>query len=179
MGRNRLTVLVGSKNPTKVNAVKDAFFEVFPEQFFSIKGIKVESHVSDQPMSNEETFNGATNRVMNMENNDGDFYVGIEGGCLKFKKKLFAFAWVVVKNKKRIGYGKTSLFQLPNEIKKMVESGVELGHADDVFFNRENSKQKDGAVGLLTGGLIDRKKYYKEATIMALIPFMNKKIDFS
>ena len=100
MGRNGLTVLVGSKNPTKVNAVKDAFFEVFPEQFFSIKGIKVESHVSDQPMSNEETFNGATNRVMNMENNDGDFYVGIEGGCLKFKKKLFAFAWVIVKNKK-------------------------------------------------------------------------------
>ena len=86
---------------------------------------------------------------------------------------------MIVKNKKRIGYGKTSLFQLPNEIKKMVESGVELGHADDVFFNRENSKKKDGAVGLLTGGLIDRKKYYKEATIMALIPFMNKKIDFS
>ena len=38
-------------------------------------------------MTNEETFNGAKNRVMNMENNDGDFYVGIEGGCLKFKKK--------------------------------------------------------------------------------------------
>ena len=179
MGRNRLTVLVGSKNPTKVNAVKEAFFDVFPEQLFSIKGIKVESNVSDQPMTNEETFNGAKNRVVNMESNNGDFYVGIEGGCLKFKNKLFAFAWVIVKNKKSFGYGKTSLFQLPSEIKKLVESGVELGHADDMFFNRENSKQKDGAVGLLTRGLIDRTKYYREATIMALIPFMNKKIDFS
>jgi len=116
---------------------------------------------------------------MNIEGNIGDFCVGIEGGCLKFKNKLFAFAWVVIKNKKSVGYGKTSLFQLPNEIQKLVESGVELGHADDIFFNRENSKQKDGAVGLLTSGLIDRTKYYKEATIMALIPFINKKIDFS
>ena len=179
MDRNRLTVLVGSKNPTKVNAVKQAFFDVFPEQLFSIKGIKVESCVSDQPMTNEETFNGAKNRVVNMEGNSGDFCVGIEGGCLKFKTKLFAFAWVIIKNKKSIGYGKTSLFQLPNEIQRLVESGVELGHADDIFFNRENSKQKDGAVGLLTSGLIDRTKYYKEATIMALIPFINQKIDFS
>ena len=89
MGRNRLTVLVGSKNPTKVNAVKDAFFEVFPEQFFSIKGIKVESNVSDQPMTNEETFNGAKNRVVNMESNNGDFYVDMKSLTIKNDKRFF------------------------------------------------------------------------------------------
>jgi len=49
-----------------------------------------------------------------------------------------------------------------------------LGHADDMVFKRENSKQKDGTVGNLTNGIIDRAEYYKPAIILALIPFINK-----
>lgn len=37
-----------------------------------------------------------------------------------------------------------------------VAGGMELGEADDHVFERSNSKQEDGAVGLLTKGLIDR-----------------------
>jgi non-canonical (house-cleaning) NTP pyrophosphatase len=50
---------------------------------------------------------------------------------------------------------------------------MELGDADDVIFSRRNSKQKNGAVGILTKDLIDREKYYTHAIIMALIPFNN------
>ena len=56
--------------------------------------------------------------------------------------------------------------------------GVELGVADDVVFERTNSKKKDGAVGILTHGIINRTKYYKEAVIMSLIPFVNKGLSF-
>jgi len=44
-----------------------------------------------------------------------------------------------------------------------------------MVFKRENSKQKDGTVGMLTHGIIDRIQYYKPAVILALMPFM--KID--
>ncbi|MBQ0741266.1 DUF84 family protein, partial [Aquimarina celericrescens] len=33
--------------------------------------------------------------------------------------------------------------------------------------------QKSGAVGILTGDIIDRTAYYTEAGILALIPFKN------
>ena len=83
----------------------------------------------------------------------------------------------MVENKKgRQGRGKTSMFQLPKKIKDLIEGGVELGVADDIVFNRKNSKKKDGAIGILTGGLIDRTKYYEEAVVLSLIPFLNKKL---
>ena len=134
--------------------------------------------VSNQPMSCVETKKGATNRAKNITNKSADYHIGIEGGCSYEDGVLFAFAWVVTLSKKRKGLGKTSLFQLPKEIQKLIEQGVELGEADDLVFNRKNSKQKDGAVGILTGGLVDRSKYYKEAVVMSLIPFINKKLTF-
>jgi non-canonical (house-cleaning) NTP pyrophosphatase len=50
---------------------------------------------------------------------------------------------------------------------------MELGHADDLVFNKSNSKQENGAVGILTENVIDRAEFYKQAVILALIPFKN------
>ena len=178
MDKNTIRVLVGSKNPTKTNAVKDAFVEVFPKNNILVFGEAAPSLVSDQPMSNKETLAGAENRVGCLLKKRSDYYVGIEGGCVVRNNKMFAFAWVVTKDKTKKGVGKTSLFQLPKEIQRLVLKGVELGVADDVVFERTNSKKKDGAVGILTHGIINRTKYYKEAVIMSLIPFVNKELSF-
>ena len=37
-----------------------------------------------------------------------------------------------------------------------------------------NSKQKSGAVGLLTNNAIDRTAYYAHAVTLALAPFLNE-----
>lgn len=50
---------------------------------------------------------------------------------------------------------------------------MELGNADDLVFGCKNSKQKDGAVGLLTENAIDRTALYEQGVIMAFIPFKN------
>ena len=177
MGANKLNVLVGSKNPTKIKAVSEAFKRVFKKNNVVVSGVSVPSGVSDQPMGSSETKTGAKNRLKNLKTHLADFYVGIEGGCGYEDKTLYAFAWIVVENKKgRQGQGKTSMFQLPKKIKDLIEDGVELGVADDIVFNRKNSKKKDGAIGILTGGLIDRTKYYEEAVVLSLIPFLNKKL---
>jgi non-canonical (house-cleaning) NTP pyrophosphatase len=70
------------------------------------------------------------------------------------------------------GKAKTSSFVLPHEVSLLVRSGLELGQADDQVFNQKHSKQKNGAVGLLTDNIIDRQEYYKQAIILALVPFM-------
>jgi non-canonical (house-cleaning) NTP pyrophosphatase len=38
----------------------------------------------------------------------------------------------------------------------LVESGKELGDADDIVFGKSNSKQQNGAVGILTHDIITR-----------------------
>jgi non-canonical (house-cleaning) NTP pyrophosphatase len=68
---------------------------------------------------------------------------------------------------------------LPLEVANLVRSGVELGIADDQVFGRSNSKQSNGAVGLLTADLINRQQYYEHAVVLALIPFKNLNLSWS
>jgi non-canonical (house-cleaning) NTP pyrophosphatase len=82
-----------------------------------------------------------------------------------------AFAWVVVLAGQKVGRGRTGTFFLPPRVAELVRAGKELGEADDIVFGRSNSKQENGAVGLLTGDVIDRAGFYEHAVILALIPF--------
>jgi non-canonical (house-cleaning) NTP pyrophosphatase len=80
---------------------------------------------------------------------------------------------VVVLSGDKIGKARTGAFFLPPAVARLVNEGIELGEADDMVFGRTNSKQKNGAVGLLTGDVIDRRLYYEQAVVLALIPFKN------
>ena len=61
-------------------------------------------------------------------------------------------------------------------MKELVESGVELGVADDQVFGHTNSKHQGGAVGLLTGNAVDRRALYAQAVALALVPFKNAEL---
>ena len=168
-------VFIASRNPVKINATKKAFKEVFSDRF-EFKGVSVDSLVSDQPMSNDETLKGATNRLQNIKHLEADYLVSIEGGVDLLDNNYEAFAWIVISDKNKIGKAKTASFALPLKISKLIKEGYELGDADDMVFKRSNSKQQNGAVGILTNNLIDRTEYYVHAIILALIPFTNSKL---
>ncbi|MFP4548956.1 MAG: inosine/xanthosine triphosphatase [Fidelibacterota bacterium] len=169
-------VIIGSQNPVKINAVKEGFQKMLPEKYFEFLGTSVPSDVSDQPMTNAETFRGAVNRAANAQeqHSDAEFWVGIEGGLETFDNELQAYAWVYILSKTQTGKARTGTFLLPPEIVKLINRGIELGEADDIVFRRKNSKQGNGAVGILTNDIISRTEYYREAVILALIPFINK-----
>jgi inosine/xanthosine triphosphatase len=172
-------VFVGSANPVKIECTRKGFEAVFGNlDNYEFIGKSVPSGVSDQPMTNEETLLGATNRAKNLESAypDGDFYVGIEGGIESIGDEMEAFAWVVVRGNGTSGKAQTSTFQLPPKIVDLIRQGMELGHADDMVFKRKNSKQGNGAVGILTNNVIDRVEYYRHAVILALIPFINTEL---
>jgi inosine/xanthosine triphosphatase len=172
-------VYIGSANPVKIKCTEYAFNDVFRDnQAFDFIGISVPSGVSDQPMTDQETLSGAENRAKQLmtEFHDGDFFVGIEGGIEQNESETEAFAWVVILNKNMLGRARTATFQLPPKITELISQGVELGHADDMVFNRTNSKQGNGAVGILTNNIIDRIEYYRPAVVLALIPFINQSL---
>jgi inosine/xanthosine triphosphatase len=168
------TVIIASQNPVKIAATQAGFQRMFPKQSFDFEGLSVPSNVSEQPMSQEETREGASNRAQNakLDSPNADYWVGIEGGVHQDKFGMQAFAWIIVHSCDKASQAQTAVFYLPEPIAKMVNDGIELGEADDIYFGRSNSKQKDGAVGMLTNGEIDRKTYYEHAMVMALIPFL-------
>ena len=174
------SIIVASTNPVKILAALDGFQRVFPHLPFDASGVSVPSGVGDQPMSNAETLRGAHNRAAEARRHrpDGDYWVGIEGGCEDVDGVLYTFAWVVVLSADRSGRSRTATFVLPEEVAALVRQGVELGHADDQVFGRSNSKQQNGSVGLLTGDVIDRAGYYEHAVVLALIPFRNAALAF-
>lgn len=104
---------------------------------------------------------------------EADAWVGIEGGVDDLGDDLIAFAWIVVLSPSAIGRARTGAFYLPQAVADLVREGFELGHADDRVFGTTNSKQEAGAVGLLTGGVIDREALYRHAVALALIPHVN------
>ena len=168
-------VIIASKNPVKINAVREVMALAMPKEQLEFHGISVPSEVDDQPMTDEETLQGAINRAANAQReHQGNYHIGIEGGVADDGEIMTAFAWVVILGQGKVGKAKTSTFELPQKIALHVRNGVELGHADDLVFKRNNSKQKDGAVGILTNAILDRTEYYKQAVLLALIPMLHE-----
>jgi inosine/xanthosine triphosphatase len=172
-----IKIVVASMNPVKMDAVREGL-SFFLNEKFELTGVSVESEVPDQPMSDAETMLGAANRLRNarIQLPEHDFYVGIEGGVEDSVSGLMAFAWIVISNGDKTGKARTASFFLPPEVAKLVHQGMELGDADDVVFKKNNSKQQNGAVGLLTKDAITRKSLYLPAVQMAFIPFLNPEL---
>lgn len=173
------TIIVASKNPVKLNAALIGFQKMFPDGEFAVDGVSVASGVADQPLTDAETLRGATNRAeaASVAAPSADFWVGLEGGIEDKNGDMEVFAWIVVKDcKGMVGRGRTATFFLPHPIADLIRAGKELGEADDIVFKRTNSKQGDGACGLLTDGVIDRTTMYLDAVIFAIIPFKNPQL---
>ena len=174
-----MKIVVASKNPVKLKAAQSGF-EISLKQNVELVGVSVESGVSDQPKTDDETLQGAKNRAKNAALNfpNMNYYVGIEGGIHQLNGELLAFAWVVVSDGKNYSNARTGSFTLPPEVARLISQGMELGDADDIVFKKKNSKQQNGAVGLLTNDLLTREKLYHQAVVLALIPFTNQQLYF-
>jgi len=171
-------VLVGSKNPVKISSVQNAFEKYFNK--VEVTGINVDSKVSDQPV-NEETFEGAKNRAFklieknNKDNLGADYFVGIEGGIIQLYKKWFAFGCMCIANREgKTGFGTSAHFELPKGIVDELLNGKELGDVMDKIQNKSNTKQKLGAIGYFTNGVMSRSELYVPGLITALIPFLHQ-----
>jgi non-canonical (house-cleaning) NTP pyrophosphatase len=92
-------VLVASTNPVKIQGALDGFRRMFPDQEFEAEGAAITSGVSNQPMADGATLQGAINRVNNaLKAKPGmDFYVGIEDAHDGMRE----VAWVVVASRDR------------------------------------------------------------------------------
>lgn len=171
-----MKIVVASRNPVKIAATRDAFASVFPDATIDVTGVEVDSGVGDQPDSDTNTRKGARARALQACEAApyANFWVGLEGGVEEFDGQLMAFAWMAIKGREgEISEARSTTLPLPPAVKELVDTGMELGEANDRVFSTVNSKQGGGAYGLLTDGRYTREGIYAQTLIIALTPFAN------
>jgi inosine/xanthosine triphosphatase len=167
-----ITIAVGSTNPVKVAAAQAILERAFAEAVFVT--VQASSGAPEQPWGEEQTRQGAFNRASQaIEATGADFGVGLEGGLMETSVGLMTCAWCVIVNKNgTVGYGGGVHILLPPFIAEILREHGELGPVMDMLVNEDNTKQRQGAVGILTGGLISRQAAYEQLVAMAAAPFV-------
>ena len=171
-----MKILMGTKNPGKIQGAKEAFEKYFDN--VEIEGIAVDSEVGEQPFD-EEILQGAKNRVKNLKeyakknNIEADFYISSEAGITKLLGGWIDINLAVVENNEGIqSIGTSQGFPIPDKYIEEIKE-TELGKVmDKIFSGNELSKGK-GGISYLTKDEISRIDLTRNAFIMALTKFIN------
>ncbi|HVZ67694.1 MAG TPA: inosine/xanthosine triphosphatase [Patescibacteria group bacterium] len=172
-----MIVAIGSTNPTKITPVE----EVFSHHFKNVKavGVYVSSGVSEQPMSNDEMYQGALNRAQGaIKKVKGATYgVGVEGGIHKYPYGYFENQMVVIVDKKgNVGIGASAGLILPEKIIEKIGQGKNLEQAIDELFGTKNIGEGIGMFGIMTKGVVTRAEGVKHGVAFALGRFLHKNL---
>ena len=176
-----MKIAVGSKNPAKIQAVKELILDYKMLAAAEIVGVEVSSNVSDQPMSLEETMQGAMNRAQASLPNH-DYGIGIEGGLISVnyegRDRFFNICFCAIYDGENYYLGAASLFELPEKVATKIREGENLSdsmHLSGLTDEKQIGKTQ-GAIGLLTKGRLPRKAYSQQALRNALIHLENREI---
>ncbi|HLS35951.1 MAG TPA: DUF84 family protein [Bacillota bacterium] len=149
-----MNVMVGSKNPTKIQAVEDVFTG------YDVISIDVSSDVSRQPFSDEETRLGAINRAKQAATND-DLGIGLEGGVMYLEDELYLCNWgALVTPQGDIFTASGGRIRLPKEIDTQLQAGYELGDIMDHYANKQSVRSREGAIGIFTNNYVERAELF-------------------
>lgn len=174
-----MKILIGTKNPGKIEGAKQAFEKYFEN--VEIEGISVESNVSNQPI-NEEIFQGAKNRVKNLKEyaikNDikVDFYIASEAGITNLLGEWIDINAVVIEDSKGFqSVGTSQGFPIPEKYIDEIKQ-TELGKVMDKIFSGNELGKGKGGISFLTKDEINRIDLTRNAFIMALTSHINGKV---
>jgi inosine/xanthosine triphosphatase len=169
-----MLVVVGSTNPTKIEPVEKVFSHHFTDVV--VKGVAVESGVSDQPMSEDEMYQGALNRAQRALElvPDSVYGVGIEGGLHRHSYGWFERSLVVIVDTAgNIGIGASGGLVLPQRVMTRIQAGKNLEEAMDELFDTEKIGSGIGMFGIMTKGVVTRSSGVEHGVAFALGRFLH------
>jgi len=172
-----MIVAVGSTNPTKIKPVKEIFSEHFPD--VEVIGVSISSGVSNQPMSDDEVFQGALTRAKTALEivKDAQFGVGIEAGMNQHNYGWLERSLVVILDRHDcMGIGASGGLVVPDGFVKKINLGQELEQVIDDVFGTKNIGEGVGMNGLMTKGSVDRTQTINHAVAFALARHLHKNL---
>jgi len=166
-----MKIHVGTRNPLKVRAARSGFALAFPETPLQVVGVAVDAGVPSQPFD-EQVATGAIARARRALA-DADYGVGIEAGLVRLPgcdEPLSVQICAVVDRSGRLTVGHGPGYALPASVVERLRSGTTLNREMSARVGRDDVKETIGAIGILSGGRIDRFAITREAVLMALLP---------
>jgi non-canonical (house-cleaning) NTP pyrophosphatase len=110
------------------------------------------------------------------------YFVGLEGGLdivqENGRRLAFLESWAMVRDAGGRGaYGQAGGILLPDALAaEVLDRGVELSVAIDIFASGRGIRDRQGAWGVLTCDLITRQDAFRIAVIQAFAPFFNAQL---
>lgn len=169
-----MQIIVASKNPVKVGAVEEILREYPHLAEAIVHALETPSGVADQPRSLDETIRGAINRAR-AAFADCTYAIGIESGLMEVPHTKTGYMDVCVCaifDGTEIHLGLSSAWEAPRAVAEfMLRDGLDMNDAAFRAGLTTDPKvgSREGLVGIMTKGRLDRKAYTKEALRTALI----------
>lgn len=170
-----LTVAVGSQNPVKVAAAKEAFEAIFATQT-DVWGEKVVVAVPEQPLDEATTLTGARARAeqVSLQCPSAQYWVGMEGGLSHANGMWMECGWIVVWSRgKGEGVGATGKIMIPDHAVKSMSAGETLNDVVERHWGIAGVGAAQGYYGIATNGALNRQSAYRDGCIMALARFIH------
>lgn len=162
-----MDIAVGSMNQVKVEAVRTVMEKIYGN--VRIIPVKAESGVPEQPFGGD-TYKGAVNRAKAALGGHS-LGVGIEAGVFEIGGHLYDVQHCAVAAPDgSVTVGMSSGFRYPDRIAELVRGGMTVGDAMSRSYDNAARGNKDGAVGVLSKGLLDRKALTEQSVTAAMIP---------
>lgn len=167
---NQLThFFVGSTNPAKLNSVRQATEQHYPEA--QVLGFDVQSGVAAQPFSDEETLLGSENRAKAalvagitahpQANPETCLGVGLEGGVLEWREEMWTTVWVTVVDHSGQTYsGNGARIKVPQIVAEPIRQGTEMGIVMEKLSGKLDVRKGQGMFGIVTRDFVSRVEEY-------------------
>jgi inosine/xanthosine triphosphatase len=187
----KILVAVGSTRRPKLDAADSALRAIFPllhpGAAFEIAAQPAPSGVRHTPLSRADIMTGARHRAefllgMARERNASwKYFIGLEGGIDPMVDRgtrlAFLESWAYVTDHTGHGsFGGAGAVLLPDTLaRQVVDDGVELAQAIDLFAGARGLRDAQGAWGVLTRNIITRQDAFRDAIVNAFAPLLGGK----
>jgi len=171
-----MIIVVGSRNLVKVQAVQDLISDYPHLENAKIRSIDAPSGVHKQPKTAAETTWGAINRAKAAFGSCKDcaYGIGLESGLMEIPHPLsgvFDVCVCIIYDGKNLYPGLSSAWSPPQKVVDLMRQGLDMNDAAFRAGLTDNPRvgSKEGLIGIVTSGRLDRKAYTQESLRAALI----------
>jgi len=172
-----MTIFVGSTNPVKINAAHQAAIDHWPN--LTVQGFVTQSGVKDQPLSDEETRQGALNRAQSALNQGLTTLltpvvpilgIGLEGGVLTDDQgQMWSTVWAaVIDTQGHVFEANGARVKVAKVIATAISQGQEMGPIMQKLTGLSDVRKKQGMFGIITNNFVNRTEEYSALAKIAL-----------
>lgn len=152
----KILVAVGSTNRIKIQAAKN----VLEHENIQVISCSAVSNVRPQPLSDEETLQGAINRAKDcLEKTNASHAIGLEGGVVFIHDHPYLCHWgAIVDRNLNIYFTNAPLIVLPKDYRDALLAGRDLDEIMHQSTGIAGLGAKEGAIGVFTQNRLNREQ---------------------